>query len=342
MESSVKTPTVIMLALLAAAGSWVFFNGIPLQGIPSPTRPVSGFDNANPRMIVARPRPPSFAGLDRSRLSGLRIASFNLEQFGVTKASKPHVMDMLAQIFRRFDVVACQEIRSLDQSLLPALVDTINHGSGLYYDFVVGPRVGNQENLREQFAFVFNAQTVEVDRSQLYTIDDPDELLNREPFVGWFRARGPSTEEAFTFTLVNVHTDTQHADEENGLLPGLVRLVQSDGRQEDDVIVVGDFNASSRHLESTLNGTDVTWVVASSVPTNIEGTDQFDNIGFVKTFTDEFTGRGGALDFLREFNLNVTSAAEVSNHLPVWAEFTVFEGGTAGRVATLPIESETK
>ena len=337
-----KFPTLVLLALVAAAGSFVFFKGVPISVLSSQDGSPVSFDGVAQRTIAARPKPGVFDAMGVERRGTIRIGTFNLDQFGVTKASKPHVMDMLAQICRRFDVIAVQEIGTLDQTLLAALVDTINHGSGLAYDYIVGPRVGSEEHLREQFAFIFDSQTLDVDRGQFYTVDDPDGLMNREPLVGWFRARGPSPDRAFTFTLVNVHTDEVRVDEENGLLPGLIRVIQSDGRQEDDVILVGDFNASSRHLEDSLVNAEVTWAISSSVPTNIEGTDQFDNIGFVKTFTDEFTGRAGALDFLREFNLNVATAREISGHIPVWAEFSVFEGGTPGRIAAVQTETQEK
>jgi hypothetical protein len=41
-------------------------------------------------------------------------------------------------------------------------------------------------------------------------------------------------------------------------------------------------------------------------------------------------------DFLREFNLTREQATAVSDHLPLWAEFSVYEGGRAGPVATRP------
>ena len=34
-------------------------------------------------------------------------------------------------------------------------------------------------------------------------------------------------------------------------------------------------------------------------------------------------------------------ALEVSDHLPVWAEFTIYEGGQAGRIATRPFNAST-
>jgi hypothetical protein len=55
---------------------------------------------------------------------------------------------------------------------------------------------------------------------------------------------------------------------------------------------------------------------------------------FQRSATDEFTGRWGVCDFLREFNLSVEGARETSPHLPVWAEFAKYEGGDQGRVAS--------
>ncbi len=322
-----RAPTIILLALLAAAGSWVFFNGVPLRGIPSPPHARTRLGREPQSTIAALTMPNS--SIDPRRIPSIRVATFNLQQFGRTKSSKPHVMEMLARILRQFDVVACQEIRSRDQSVLPALMDHINV-NGLHYDYVIGPRVGHTASYKEQFAFVFDSETIEVDRTQFYTIDDPDDLINRDPFVGWFRARGPANDETFTFTLVNVHTDPDRVDQENSLLGSVLGAVRADGRNEEDVILLGDFNAAARHLEKTLPNANLTWAIASSIATNTSGTDQFDNIGFTATFTDEFTGRAGAFDFLREFNLTIPQAAEVSGHLPAWSEFQVFEGGIPG------------
>ena len=35
---------------------------------------------------------------------------------------------------------------------------------------------------------------------------------------------------------------------------------------------------------------------------------------------------------------NVEQALEISDHFPVWAEFSVYEGGQQGRVASRPEE----
>ncbi len=54
---------------------------------------------------------------------------------------------------------------------------------------------------------------------------------------------------AFTFTLVNVHLDAELSDAEVRVLPELIRSIHRDGRQEDDVIVLGDFGASDSRMQ---------------------------------------------------------------------------------------------
>jgi len=271
------------------------------------------------------------------RTSGtIRVASFNIQVFGTSKAGKAQVMDILARIVREFDIVAIQEVRSNDQDIIPNFVELINT-TGRYYDYVIGPRLGRTSS-KEQYAFVFDSATVEVDRSQLYTVADPDDLLHREPLVAWFRVRGPPADQAFTFTLVNIHTDPDETDQELDALDDVYRVVRDDGRQEDDVIVLGDLNVDDRHLGQLGQISGMTWVV-SGTPTNTRGTSQYDNLVFHGSATREFTGRGGVFDFLRQYNLSMEEALEVSDHLPVWAEFSAYEGGQPGRIAAGPGET---
>ena len=263
----------------------------------------------------------------------IRIASFNIQVFGQSKLSKSHVMDRLAQLARNFDVVAIQEIRARSDDILPRYVELINAG-GRHYDYVIGPRLGRSKST-EQYAFVFDRESIEVARDQLYTVEDPDDLLHREPLVAWFRVRGPSANEAFTFTLANIHTDPDEVDLELDILDDVYWAVRNDGLGEDDVIILGDFNVDDRHLGQLGAIADITWAI-SGVPTNTRGTKSYDNLVFHRGGTTEFTGNSGVVDFMRQFNLTAEEALEISDHLPVWAEFSIYEGGEPGRVATRP------
>ena len=263
---------------------------------------------------------------------GVRIASFNIQVFGEKKLSNPRVRSLLADIVRRFDVVAIQEIRS-KQDILPQFVDTIN-ATGRHYDYVIGPRLG-RSNSKEQYAFVFDTASIEVDRNALYTVSDPDDLLHREPLVGWFRVRGPPPDQAFTFSLVDIHTDPDETTQELNALADVFRAVRDDGRGEDDVIVLGDLNVDDHHLGRLGQISQIHWAV-SGVATNTRGNKLYDNIIFSDLATTEYTGRWGVFDMIREFNITVEEALEISDHMPVWAEFSLYEGGQGGRIATRP------
>ncbi|MBM4001323.1 MAG: endonuclease/exonuclease/phosphatase [Planctomycetes bacterium] len=315
-----------MLVLLGF-GAWQFLKHYRIDGV--------GGIKIIPRTASARPAEEADAVPPRGA-DTIKIATFNIQVFGTSKIQKPHVVEILARIARQFDVLAIQEVRSRDQDILPRFVEAVN-AAGRHYDYVIGPRLpldgagGNPE----QYAFVFDKEVLEVDRARLYTIDDPDDLLAREPLVAWFRSRSVPSENAFTFTLVNVHTDPDQARYEVDQLAQVYSVVVNDGRNEDDVIVLGDFNTDDRHYGRLGQVPGLDWAV-SGVPTNTRGTESYDNILFHRQATAEFTGRSGVVDYLREYNLTIDQALEVSDHLPVWAEFSAREGGRSAIVAGAP------
>jgi len=327
-ERSVRKPIVFLLAVLAVGGCFLFFRYFSIEGLDKLLLVSRDDDKNDPGENVDLP-PVARSG------ETIRIATFNIQVFGDSKSNKPHVMEYLARVVRQYDVVAVQEICSANQDLVPRFVDLIN-AQGRDYDYVIGPRLGGPMD-QEQYGFLFDKASLVVDRTQLYTIDDPDDLLRREPLVAHFRVRGPPEENAFTFTLANVRiaSDPSAAAREIDMLDKVFQSVLADGRKEDDVILLGDFNADHRHLGELGAVPGITWAV-SGVPTDVQRTRQLDNLVFHKQATSEFTGRGGVFDFMRKYNLTRDEALEISDHLPVWAEFSIYEGGQPGRVATRP------
>lgn len=317
---------LFLLTSAIAAGGWFFTKHYQIRGWEG---------------LSVAPRDGAVAGPDEyaanlpnvaRQSGGLRIASFNIQVFGEKKIADPRVRSLLAEVARRFDIIAIQEVRA-KQDVLPQFVDAIN-ATGRHYSHVIGPRLGRTSS-KEQYAFVFDTASVEVDRTALYTISDPNDLLHREPLVGWFRVRGPSPEQAFTFSLVNIHTDPDETKQELDVLADVFRAVRDDGRGEDDVILLGDLNVDDRHL-GRLGQLPHIHCAISGVATNTRGDKLYDNIVFSELATTEYTGRWGVFDLIREFNLTVDEALKVSDHMPVWAEFNLYEGGQGGRIATRP------
>jgi deoxyribonuclease-1-like protein len=278
----------------------------------------------------------SLSGALTGTAGTIRIASFHVPALGATKLAKPHVFEMLVRILRRFDVVALQGIQSNRDDILPLLVERLNQ-SGRSYDYMIGPRVGRTAPL-EQFAYIFDTQRLETDRYQLYTVEDPDDLIVREPLVAWFRTKGHATHHAFTFSMINIRIDPDFAQRERELLPSLIQAVQNDGRGEDDWILLGDFQAGDSELFPLTKLAARLALVG--IPTDVAGTRMLDELVFSGPATVEFNGKVGAYDFLRQYNLSLEQALEVSEHLPVWAEFSTIEGAEPGRIA--PVRNEIR
>jgi endonuclease/exonuclease/phosphatase (EEP) superfamily protein YafD len=157
-------------------------------------------------------------------------------------------------------------------------------------------------------------------------VQDPDDRLHREPLVACFRTRNAPPQQAFTFTLVNIHTDPDEVPQELAALADVIRAVRNDGRREDDVLLLGDLNADERMLAGLAQATGCSLVV-SGVPTNTRGSKTYDNILYARNATAEYTQQWGVVDFAREYQLTDQQALEVSDHRPIWAEFSVYEGG---------------
>lgn len=69
------------------------------------------------------------------------IGSFNIQSFGKAKMSNPTVVGALVDIARRFDILAIQELREKDQTVIPQFLSYINQ-DGAAYAAAVGPRQG--------------------------------------------------------------------------------------------------------------------------------------------------------------------------------------------------------
>ncbi len=356
VEEIMRKPAAYLFAILVGAIIWFFFQHFDIVGmqavrfVPKEQEKGDGelqsdltntlevdveFTDAN-LQDSGNTAPTSAASLEVvpsvSRQS-IRIASFHLNYFGSSSADKAHVLDIVARVVRRFDIVALQGISPRGSTIVAELNDLANQ-TGRKYDHIVGASTADQDD-DMQFAFLFDRETIMADRNELYTLGDPQNLLRRDPLVGWFRTRKPAAERAFTFTLVNVHTERRRHLQELNVLHDVLYAIRDDGRQEDDVILLGCFHADDRQLGKLGRVPGIVSAIRS-VPTNIEGTLQTENIVFRKPATDEFTGRSGVFDVLRNYNLSVARAREVSDFMPVWAEFSVFEGGDRGRVANEP------
>lgn len=335
----------LFLALVVVGGSWILLNqdrikqaggltafaGQQLKGLGSNANGVPSESRDSPFLQASSPR--SFNGSINQQQSSssqnhlnanrIRIASFKLA--GSTPQTKPAMSKgVIADICLRHDLVAFQEVDGhrpgwLDE--LTAEISRLSNGSAVYKHASDHVRVARNE---PQYAFVYNTATLDLEMGHTYTVADPDNVLVREPLVGWFRTRTVHPNEAFTFTVANIQLDRVHPGNEIAYLGNLYDAIRRDGRGEDDVIFVGDFKSGDRALQTAQQRYGMTWVISDQA-TNTMNDAQYDNLVFNQMATLEFTGNGGVIDFLKVYNLGFRDAMAISEHMPVWAEFSARE-----------------
>ena len=153
--------------------------------------------------------------LDRSEVA--RVASFNIRIFGDTKMSNQTVVAELVDIFQRYDMIAVQEIKDIDEEVPYLFLDELNNFNNLdnssnitEWELVLSERSGMQEddkNSQEQYAFYYRPTVFSpVDNGTLYD-DSGNDSFQREPFMAKFvllDTYGNSTGTDIVF--VNIHT----------------------------------------------------------------------------------------------------------------------------------------
>ena len=293
------------------------------------------FSQPNPHANPHAQRVPVIQAGHRRQRTSIRVASMMVESSNGRSDEAANVI--LADIGRRYDIIALQGVRAVGPSSATSLVDQMN---SIEQSQAAGPKPNYRVLIDQaqagsnptQLAIIYDAAAVSLDNDRWYQVRDPEDILVHKPMVAWFRTRGVPTDQAFTFSLANVQLDSQRPDRELRYVSELFRAVRDDGRGEDDVIIVGNFNSGDRGLAPIQKKSGLTWVI-SGMPTNTDRTAQFDNLVFNPAATVEFTQRGGVFDFMKHYNLRLANAQRISTHLPVWAEFNLREGDDSPVVA---------
>lgn len=311
-----------LAAMLLVGSIWLLWNQQHIANVGDAVRLASSQIRRLNIHFISQPRP--------SRTT-IRVATFNIQAFGPDKLQNEAVAQCLAHIARQFDVIAIQEVRGTDSSVLTSFVDIVN-STGRNFATVAGEPIA-QNRYTERCAFLFDTDSVCLDGSHSYSVADPDNVLTRKPFVGWFRTLASEPTRAFTFNLVNVHLDSRQSLREVGYLAQLFRAIRADGRGEDDIIIAGDFNAEPEQWQLLRERLGLACLITST-PTNVRSTCRYDNLLINPLATTEFTGQCGVCDFLKGFNLTIDQAMAISDHLPVWAEFSVVEGFSGNLTAS--------
>jgi len=265
--------------------------------------------------------------LDRSEVA--RIATFNIKVFGDTKMSNQTVVDELVDIFQRYDMIAVQEIKDIDEVVPYQFLNELNkiqgdnNSSNLSdeWDMLLSARSGLQEddkNSQEQYAFYYKPTVfTPIDNGTLYD-DSTNDSFQREPFLAKFMILNNNGNATGTdIVFVNIHTKPTLAVEEMTALGDVISWGMQNYSDDDDYVILGDFNADCSYasynelIELPISSENYTWLVPDNADTTVgESRCAYDRIVTTSQLDGRLTGIWGIDPAI--------SGLAVSDHKPVW------------------------
>ena len=260
--------------------------------------------------------------LNRSQVA--RVATFNIKVFGKTKIAKPEVVAELVTIFERYDLVAVQEIKDIDEQVPYQFLDELNNNSSIDWKMVLSLRSGLQEddqNSQEQYAYYYRSDVfISLDNGTLYN-DSAKDSFQREPLVSQFELidlKGNST--GLDFTLINIHTKPTEAVSEMEALQDVLNW-SLDTFEENDQIILGDFNADCSYasyqdlISLSISTANHTWIIPDDADTTVSDSRcAYDRVVTTGDLDERLTGAWGV-------DMEISSS-NVSDHRPVWFDIS--------------------
>lgn len=245
----------------------------------------------------------------------MRIATFNIQNFGKTKAGKPAILEYLAEVVREFDIVAVQEISDVSETAPKKFLGAIN-STGRNFGLLLSERTGKQpddKTSQEQYAFYYDTTRVEVlDKGAIFD-DSTNDLFQREPYTARFKVKNT----ALSFAITQVHTRPESAVAEIKALYAVDQNVASRYPGEANNITLGDFNGSCSYAKPEqlaaleIRGPSYFWIVPDTADTTVSPNTScaYDRIVLTNSLKDSF-GKWGVADWFTD--------NKVSDHWPVW------------------------
>ena len=271
----------------------------------------------------------------------IKIGSFNIQNFGKSQLENPQVVATLAHIAMGFDVVAIQEISHKHGDALGQLIAKMNEEQAGRFEYLISPLLGKEGGKdTEQFGFVYDTHRIELGDSQHGFVVSEKKFrrkFDRLPVVSSFTVKKNLSDDPFTFSLVtfhNVPNGNPRYREEVANIKDIYQEVRTILSGEDDIILLGDFNAGYEKITGSLGPLKRNFTTALTTEmTNVKQTHSYDNLVFDASTTTEFI-QGQVLDFTDICAEYGAAPEDVSDHFPVFGFFGVDENQPVTKVAS--------
>lgn len=255
---------------------------------------------------------------------------------------------IIAEVIRRFDVIAVQEVKRETTALRRLMDDFL----GPAWDVILSDVTAGDKGNTERLAFIYDTRRVrlsglageivlppvkvKVEDDGETTVElHPTEQFARTPYVVGFEAAGER------FSLLTAHIEYgEGADDRIDEIEALAAYTATEIRDRaaandaefGNLIVLGDFNIDRRINDPLFKAFTSTGL---NVPSSLRdlkttyGTEPkfYDQIAWFMGAMDlRFSGRAGVIDFVDAVFQRLSTRSmtyRISDHFPLWVEFIV-------------------
>ncbi|KAK1901327.1 Deoxyribonuclease-1-like 1 [Dissostichus eleginoides] len=176
----------------------------------------------------------------------MKIAAFNVLRLGWNKVNKKDVRDIIIEIMSEYSVVLLLEVTDkTGGDAMELLLEHLNdYGDnrrnpyGMLCSEPLGPK-GRQE----KFVYFYREEEVEILEAYQYG-GNAEDVITRQPFVVLLKCPNTVVQK---LVLIPVHTKPTDTEAELDALHDVVEDVREE-MQNDNIMILGDFNADRPHL----------------------------------------------------------------------------------------------
>ncbi|XP_051281546.1 deoxyribonuclease-1 isoform X1 [Dicentrarchus labrax] len=259
----------------------------------------------------------------------MKIASFNVQRFGITKLSDPDVLAALVKIVSRYDIIVILEVVDGSGASVEHLMKELNTvNTTHHYALQLSTRLG-RNRYKEQFLFLYRDDVVDLIDCYQYEdnqVNDMDAFA-REPYILHFKPHNTVLKD---IVLIPVRTTPWDSEKELDELYEVFLMVK-DKWKTDNVMILGDFNADGAYVtQKEMKGIRIRsdknfhWLIGDGVDTTTKTSNEhtYDRI---VVYGDDMLAAivpnsAKPFNFHKEFSMTEEMALRVSDHYPVEVE----------------------
>ncbi|XP_020485165.1 deoxyribonuclease-1 isoform X2 [Labrus bergylta] len=259
----------------------------------------------------------------------MKIASFNVQRFGLTKVADPDVLSALIKIVSQYDIILILEVVDVSGDSVKLFIKELNRvNTRHHYGLQLSTRLG-RNRYKEQFMFLYRDDVVDLIDCYQYEDNQEDDMdaFAREPYILHFKPRNTVLK---NIVLIPVHTRAWDSEKELDELYEVFLEVKAKWKT-DNIMILGDFNADGIYVTSKemkdiriRSDKNFHWLIGDDVDTTANTSNEHSYDRIVVYGEDMLAAivpnSAKPFNFHKEFAMTEEMALRVSDHYPVEVE----------------------